>query len=301
MGGLPMNRKNLIIAVSLTFTMIAMIVLQNVQSDAYSMNKQQSSGYVDESIENGRVKQGTEQYSPQGIEQATEKGIRQDLKPDIKSNMELETIQTIKQDAKEETEEQLTNSISKKVIRFHVIANSDSDEDQAIKLKIRDAILMNMGTRLEQLQTKEESTKFLKGKLIEIENIADEILAKDRKTYRSKAYLQEFEFPIKSYGEITLPQGKYTALRVVLGNGDGKNWWCVMFPPLCFIDITRGLASEESNMELGKVLDKKELGKITSKKTKENLKMAKETSSNYKKSNIQVRFKTVDFIKKLLK
>jgi stage II sporulation protein R len=263
-----MNRKNLILAVSFTFAVFVMIVLQNVQSDAYGSNKEQILHYMHENLSNSKVTQ----------------------------------------DTNEESEDQLVNSISKKLVRFHVIANSDSDEDQTIKLKIRDAILQDMGKELEQFQTKEASTEFLKDRLAEIENTANAILEKAGKFYRSKAYLKEFEFPIKSYGEITLPQGKYTALRVVLGNGEGKNWWCVMFPPLCFIDITRGLASEESNMELGKVLNKKELGKITVKKTKENFEMVKKTSSSSgssssssKKNNIQVRFKTVEFIKSLLK
>ena len=260
MGGPAVNRKKLIIAVSLTFTVFMMIALQNVQSGAYSSTKEQIISYVNEKLNNSKIKQ----------------------------------------EVKEESEDQLTYSISKKVVRFHVIANSDSDEDQAIKLKIRDAILEDLGVKLEQLQTKEESILFLKDRLAQIENIANTILRKSGKFYSSKAYLQEFDFPIKSYGEITLPQGKYTALRVVLGNGEGKNWWCVMFPPLCFIDITRGLASEESNMELGKVLDQKEISKITTQKSKENNKVAKKTSNNYKKSSIQVRFKTIDFIKSLL-
>jgi stage II sporulation protein R len=300
MGGLSMNRKNLIIAVSLTFTVFVMIALQNVHSDAYSNSKAQTINYAIGKLNNTTIKQDLKQATEQDTKQDSEQGLKQETSQDNKQDIKLDVIQGIKQDANQESESQLANSISKKIIRFHVIANSDSEEDQATKLEIRDAILKDLGTKLEQLKTREESIGFLKSRLTEIENIANEILAKDNKNYSSKAYLEEFQFPIKSYGEITLPQGKYTALRVVLGNGEGKNWWCVMFPPLCFIDITRGLASEESNKQLGKVLDKKELGKITNKKFKDNFSKAQKTSNNGKISNVQIRFKAVDFIKKLL-
>lgn len=184
-------------------------------------------------------------------------------------------------------------NISDKLIRFHVIANSDSDSDQSIKLEIRDAILKEFGQSLSKCKTREESLKYIKSRLPEIEGLADEILSEGGKNYKAKAFLGEFKFPIKSYGTITLPPGEYTALKVILGDGGGKNWWCVMFPPLCFIDITRGLTSEETDKSLGKVLNKNEIREIT----QDNNKTSNTLQAN---KNIKFKFKSVEIIKKLI-
>lgn len=182
-----------------------------------------------------------------------------------------------------------SKAISKKLVRFHVIANSDSSDDQRVKLLIRDAILKDVGEPLSKLKSSKESLAFLGGKTKEIERIADGVLQQNGKVYKSEAVIGEFNFPIKTYGTITLPPGKYNALRVILGKGSGKNWWCVMFPPLCFIDITKGLTSEETDKALGAALNSKEVKKITS-------------TGNIKttKPHIEFKFKSIEFIKKLI-
>lgn len=154
-------------------------------------------------------------------------------------------------------------SISDKLIRFHVIANSDSDYDQRVKLKVRDAILSDIGPKLEKSKSRNESLKIIEENRGQIERIANNVLKDNHEKYTAKAVIGKFTFPIKTYGTITLPSGEYTALRVVLGNGEGRNWWCVMFPPLCFIDITRGLTDEKSNEELKRVLNNDEVDTIT--------------------------------------
>lgn len=156
-----------------------------------------------------------------------------------------------------------SGSINDKLIRFHVIANSDSIEDQNVKLKIRDAILKDIGPKLAECKTREESITIIQKNIGRIEYISNSILKNEGKSYKAKAMVGNFEFPIKSYGSITLPAGEYEALRVVLGDGDGKNWWCVMFPPLCFIDITRGVTTKETDEELKKVLNDDEIQSIT--------------------------------------
>lgn len=156
-----------------------------------------------------------------------------------------------------------TGNISDKLIRFHVVANSDLETDQKVKLKVRDAILKEIGPKLSKSKSREESLNILKVNASRIEQISDSVLKKDGKTYTASAQIGDFTFPIKSYGSITLPEGEYKALKVVLGEGEGKNWWCVMFPPLCFIDITRGLTTEETDDELKKVLDDEEMESIT--------------------------------------
>lgn len=160
----------------------------------------------------------------------------------------------------------MKEDISSKLIRFHVIANSDSIDDQSVKLKVRDAIMKTMNGKFVGINNRKDSEKMIKDSLPEIQKIADNILKQNGKNYSAKAIYGRFDFPTKYYGTITLPAGKYDALRVVLGNGDGKNWWCVMFPPLCFIDITHGLSSDETKDELKRYLSEDELDMIETKK-----------------------------------
>lgn len=177
------------------------------------------------------------------------------------------------------------DNISDKLIRFHVIANSDLNGDQAVKLKVRDAILKEVGPILSKSNSRDESLKIIQDNLIRIENIANGVLKREGENYNAQAMLGNFNFPIKKYGTITLPAGEYKALRVVLGNGEGKNWWCVMFPPLCFIDITRGLTSEKTDEQLKRVLEDDEVEAITAfdqTSQKEEVKTTKKESQSQK-------------------
>lgn len=156
-----------------------------------------------------------------------------------------------------------TGKVNDKLIRFHVIGNSDSEGDQSVKLHIRDEILQKYGPIISESNSRNESLQLISENLEGIEAIANSILKKEGKSYGAKAVLGDSIFPIKQYGNITLPPGEYTALKVVLGEGEGKNWWCVMFPPLCFIDVTRGLTTEETDEELRKVISSKDVESIT--------------------------------------
>ncbi|SFU49923.1 stage II sporulation protein R [Clostridium sp. DSM 8431] len=142
------------------------------------------------------------------------------------------------------------------VIRFHVLANSDSEEDQNLKLKVRDEILNYLQPCLKDLESIEESRKKILEKKDEIKKIALKVIKENGYNYDVKAELARENFPEKSYGNITLPQGNYEAFRVIIGNGEGHNWWCVMFPSLCFIDVTKGKVEEEESREkLDKVVE----------------------------------------------
>lgn len=199
--------------------------------------------------------------------------------------------------------------IEDSLIRFHVVANSDLKNDQDIKLMVRDAVLKNVGGKLEKSGSREESLKILEKELPLIERTANEILEKHGFTYGAKAYLGKFQFPVKTYSNITLPAGEYTALRIVLGNGNGKNWWCVMFPPLCFIDITRGLTDEETEARLSSVMNEsavesittnnKVVAKASSRRSKSSGKTEKSSANKGKASTpvIEFRFKSLDTIK----
>lgn len=121
------------------------------------------------------------------------------------------------------------------IIRLHVIANSNTVGDQALKLKVRDAIIAYMEDQ-EDLATVDETRDFLKGDLNRLETIADGIIAAEGYDYTTKADIGVRYIPEKTYGDITFPAGNYEALNITLGKGEGENWWCVLFPPLCLLD-----------------------------------------------------------------
>lgn len=132
------------------------------------------------------------------------------------------------------------------MIRFHVIANSDSQEDQRVKLKVRDAIISYLGLYLKDVTDAAIARQIINENQNEIVAVANKVLAENGMKYEVRMEIGVFEFPVKSYGNITLPAGKYEAVRVLLGKAEGKNWWCVLFPPLCFIDMTNATAVPNS-------------------------------------------------------
>lgn len=134
-------------------------------------------------------------------------------------------------------------------IRFHVIANSDSHEDQAIKLRVRDRLLDEFGMKLGEIHLIEDSRRMISQNIRTIEDIAQQEVDKYGEGYNVKAMLGHYDFPTRIYGSMVLAAGNYEALRVVIGKGKGANWWCVMFPPLCFVDITNGVAKDLDDVE----------------------------------------------------
>lgn len=121
------------------------------------------------------------------------------------------------------------------ILRLHVIADSDSEYDQALKMEVRDAIIGSLRESLQNAKSLEEAKSIIHAELGNIEAVADDVLA-GKAQYTAHAELGMAEFPTKGYGDLVLPAGEYEALRVVLGSGEGKNWWCVLFPSLCFVD-----------------------------------------------------------------
>lgn len=201
--------------------------------------------------------------------------------------------------------------IGKNLIRFHVIANSDSVEDQSVKLEVRDAILEKVGPQLEKLNSTEEAREYLEDNLDTITEISNDILSEKNMDYKATVSVGKGVFPVKSYSSVTLPAGEYTALKVVLGNGDGKNWWCVMFPPLCFIDVTQGLTEEKTDEQLSRVMTTRQVDSITTimehtgttasaKEKEESTEDSSQAISHSSESTIEFRFKTVEILKNLI-
>ena len=138
---------------------------------------------------------------------------------------------------------QTQDQLADKVVRLHVLANSDSEEDQALKLRVRDRVLERATELLEQSADRQEAEALLRGNLLELENLAAEEIAAAGYDYPVTAELTDTTFPTREYDGFTLPAGEYLALRIVIGEGAGQNWWCVVFPPLCTTASADGPAS----------------------------------------------------------
>lgn len=138
-----------------------------------------------------------------------------------------------------------------KPFRLHIIANSDSPEDQSVKLAVRDEILAFAESEMKKVNSKMEAKEYIGQNLEIIEKKAEQVLKDNGFTYSAKAYVGKFDFPSKTYGDATYPAGEYDALRIVLGEGEGQNWWCVIFPPLCLAELSeeQQKALEKSNAE----------------------------------------------------
>ncbi|WP_068963595.1 stage II sporulation protein R [Desulfosporosinus sp. BG] len=142
----------------------------------------------------------------------------------------------------ETSDEETLASTPDQLIRFHVLANSDSEQDQALKRAVRDAILKAVSPQLAVSKSLDESRQILKKIRPNMEDIGRSVVKAWGKDYLVHTQYGHFSFPTKSYGSLVLPAGDYEALRVVIGEGRGSNWWCVLFPPLCFIDIDHSTA-----------------------------------------------------------
>ena len=185
---------------------------------------------------------------------------------------------------KETNDANLQKDIAKKVIRFHVLANSDSDEDQALKLKVKDAVVNYLQPFMSESESLENSIEILKTHNEAIITLAQTVIKTEGYDYSVNAYFCEDFFPTKSYGDVTLPAGDYTAFRIEIGSHEGKNWWCILYPPLCFVDATYGVLPDDSKTMLKNVLDEDEFNLIT---------------GNIDNDNTKFQFKYLKFLNKL--
>ena len=140
----------------------------------------------------------------------------------------------------------VSSDISDSVFRLHVIANSDSKEDQELKYKVRDALLEYMNKISIDCSSKEDVISLAEKHKDDFYKIAKQTIEENGYDYSVNISIGNFEFPTKTYGDISLPAGFYDALKIEIGEASGQNWWCVMFPPLCFVDVSSGVVPDES-------------------------------------------------------
>lgn len=168
-------------------------------------------------------------------------------------------------------EELILEDIQNEIIRFHVLANSDTEEDQALKLKVRDKVVEEMYGKLSGCKNIDEARIVMLDNMDEVNSIAEKVIKENGYNYTVTSELSRENFPDKMYGDTLFPQGNYEAFRILIGEAKGQNWWCVMFPPLCFVDESKqaiNTSKTKENLE-GKTEIKKENNEV---KTKEKIK-----------------------------
>ena len=157
----------------------------------------------------------------------------------------------------------ISTDIANSVFRLHVIANSDSQKDQNLKYIVRDNLLKYMNELCVNCKSKEEAINLVNENKNQFKTIALDTIREQGYDYDVNINVGNFEFPTKYYGDISLPAGYYDALRVEIGEAKGQNWWCVMFPPLCFVDISSGVVPEESKELLENNLSEEEFALVS--------------------------------------
>ena len=167
------------------------------------------------------------------------------------------------------------------VIRLHVVANSDSEEDQALKLKVRDAILAASAEKLSKAKTREEAIELVTEELGALEDTARATISDEGYDYPVKIKLCEEDYPTKNYESFCFPSGNYLSLQVLIGDAEGQNWWCVLFPPLCLSAATDKTSAEDAFISVGL--------------TEEQYKIITETDS----TTYEVRFKILETIEEI--
>lgn len=170
--------------------------------------------------------------------------------------------------------------IAEKILRFHILANSDSDKDQKVKEKVRDAIGNYLAPQLEEARDLSDTKNIVTRHMDEIVTVAEETLEKEGYSYGASARLAIVDFPVKTYGSYTFPAGEYEALEITLGEGNGHNWWCVLYPNMCFQGTVYEVVEEEADEALREVLTPEEYADV------------------FNERNYQIRFRFAEVLQK---
>lgn len=157
----------------------------------------------------------------------------------------------------------ISKDLSDNFFRLHILANSDTTEDQELKLKVRDKIIEYMNTLSYDGLSKEEAISLTTSNLQNFKELAEKVIQDEGYNYAVSVEVGNFYFPTKVYGNISLPAGYYDALKIKIGEAQGQNWWCSLFPPLCFVDISSGVIDEEDEENLKDNLSDDEFAIIT--------------------------------------
>lgn len=157
----------------------------------------------------------------------------------------------------------VSSELEDSIFRLHVIANSDTKEDQNLKYIVRDKLIEYMNSISLNAKNKEDAMKIANMHINDFNEIAKQTIIDNGYNYDVDVEIGNFSFPTKTYGDISIPAGSYDALRVKIGQAKGQNWWCVMFPPLCFVNVSSGIVPDESKKVLQNELSEEEYSIIS--------------------------------------
>ena len=178
----------------------------------------------------------------------------------------------------------ISYNLSDSVFRLHIIANSDSSADQELKLKVRDKIIEYMNTLTSSSSDKKDVISMVNNHLDSFKEIALNTIKGNGYNYDVNIEIGNFHFPTKSYGDISFPAGNYDALNIKIGNAIGQNWWCVLFPPLCFVNSSTGIVPEDSKNMLKENINS------------ESYEIISEGNKSKNTSDIKIKFKIIEFL-----
>lgn len=177
----------------------------------------------------------------------------------------------------------ISYNLSDSVFRLHIIANSDSSADQELKLKVRDNIINYMNTLTSSSSDKKDVISMVNNHLDSFKEIALNTIKGNGYNYDVNIEIGNFHFPTKSYGDISFPAGNYNALKIEIGDAIGQNWWCVLFPPLCFVNSSTGVVPDDSKNTLKENINS------------ESYEIISEGNKSNNTSDIKIKFKIIEF------
>lgn len=184
----------------------------------------------------------------------------------------------------------ISSNLSDSVFRLHIIANRDSSADQELKLKVRDKIIEYMNTLTSNSSDKKDVISIVNNHLDSFKEIALNTIKENGYNYDVNIEIGNFHFPTKSYGDISFPAGNYDALKIEIGDAIGQNWWCVLFPPLCFVNSSTGVVPDDSKNTLKENINSESYEIIS-----------EGNNSNDNTSDIKIKFKIIEFFNNFTK
>lgn len=158
--------------------------------------------------------------------------------------------------------ESARKALSTSAIRFHVLANSDTQADQNLKMKVKENVVNYIYEKTDDFKSVEETKDFIISHDEEIRNVAQTTIVSEGFDYKVTSAFGKQSFPDKTYGDVTFPKGTYTSYTLSIGTGKGHNWWCVLYPPLCFVDASTGIVPDSSKERLQESLTDTEYNSI---------------------------------------
>ena len=174
------------------------------------------------------------------------------------TGLRIMTLRRENEELKTRLEQEIQQGIAGEIFRLHVIANSDTQKDQELKLEVKNQVVDFLEETVGETHSAEETKEAVLTHLAQIEEEARDTVEEKGYDYPVQAMVEKTYFPEKTYGDCTFPAGEYEALIIRIGDAKGKNWWCVLYPSLCFLDDTYAVVTEEKKEELQKVLTREE-------------------------------------------